>query len=114
MPSDLRSVHFYLISVDVGDMVWDNFGHTALRVFDEANGTDTVYNWGGFDTSGGVVAFSWNFFKGIMNYQMSTQSPSQEFSMYRAQQRTLWQDKLNLSNPQKEILYRRLLWNMQS
>jgi hypothetical protein len=33
--------------------------------------------------------------------------------MYRGQQRTVWQDKINLSNPQKEILYRRLLWNMQ-
>ena len=68
IPADLSGVHFYLITVDVGDKVWDNFGHTALRVHDENSGTDTVFNWGIFDVSGGVVSFSYNFFKGIMNY----------------------------------------------
>ena len=42
IPADLSGVHFYLITVDVGDKVWDNFGHTALRVHDENSGTDTV------------------------------------------------------------------------
>ena len=32
VPIDMSGVYFYLITVDVGDMVWDNFGHTALRV----------------------------------------------------------------------------------
>lgn len=114
LPADMSGVHFYLITIDVGDMVWDNFGHTALRVFDESNNTDVIFNWGGFDASGGVVSFSYNFFKGIMNYRLGTNTPAQEFAMYRSQQRTLWQDKINLSNPQKEILYRRLLWNLES
>jgi hypothetical protein len=48
-----------------------------------------------------------------MNYELGTQSPSQEFAMYRSQERSVWQDRINLTNPQKEILYRRLLWNMQ-
>ena len=109
----MSGVYFYLITVDVGDMVWDNFGHTALRVYDENTNTDTVFNWGVFDISGGVGVFSWNFFKGIMNYRLATNTPSQEFAMYREQQRTVWQDKLNLNNPQKEILYRRLMWNLE-
>lgn len=111
LPADMSGVHFYLITIDVGDMVWDNFGHTALRVFDENSNTDVIFNWGGFDLGGGVVSFSYNFFKGIMNYQLLTNSPNQEFATYRSQQRTLWQDRINLTNPQKEILYRRLLWN---
>ncbi len=113
IPSDMSGVHFYLITVDVGDSVWDNFGHTALRVYDENNNTDTVFNWGVFDVSGGVVGFSWNFFKGVMNYRLATTAPGQEFAMYRAQQRSVWQDKINLSNPQKEQLYRRLMWNLE-
>lgn len=113
LPQDMSGVHFYLITVDVGDMVWDNFGHTALRVYDENTGSDLVYNWGIFDTSGGVVQFGYNFFKGIMNYQLETHTPIQEFALYRSQQRTLWQDNINLTNPQKEILYRRLQWNLQ-
>ena len=49
-----------------------------------------------------------------MNYELGTQSPNQEFAMYRSQERSVWQDKINLTNPQKEILYRRLLWNLQA
>ncbi len=113
LPSDMSGVHFYLITVDVGDSVWDNFGHTALRVYDENSDTDLVFNWGVFDISGGVVGFSFNFFKGIMNYRLATNPPSREFDMYRAQQRTVWQDRINLTNPQKERLFRRLMWNVE-
>ncbi|NQV71238.1 MAG: DUF4105 domain-containing protein [Pseudohongiella sp.] len=113
LPADMSGVHFYLITIDVGDKVWDNFGHTALRVFDEGSNTDVIFNWGGFELSGGVVSFSYNFFKGIMDYRLATNTPSQEFATYRSQQRTLWQDQINLTNPQKEILYRRLLWNLE-
>lgn len=113
VPEDMSSVHFYLITVDVGNHVWDNFGHTALRVFDQNSNTDLVFNWGVFDVSGGVVSFSYNFFKGIMEYQLATNTPANEFAQYRQQQRTVWQDKLNLTNPEKEILYRRLLWNQE-
>ena len=102
VPSNLSALNFYLITVDVGDQVWDNFGHTALRVFDENTNTDVIFNWGTFDISGGVVDFSWKFFKGIMDYRLTTSTPSQEFSLYSAQQRTVWQDKLNLTNPQKK------------
>lgn len=113
LPADFGKIHFYLISVDVGNMLWDNFGHTALRVVDENNNTDTVYNWGLFDTSGGLVEFSFNFFKGIMNYQLGVSSPGAEFAMYRQEQRTVWQDRINLNNRQKEALYKRLLWNVR-
>ena len=113
LPADMNGVHFYLITVDVGDKVWDNFGHTALRVIDENTNTDVVFNWGVFRVNGGPVSFSYNFFKGIMNYELGTQSPGQEFAKYRSQERSVWQDRINLTNPQKGILYRRLLWNLQ-
>lgn len=112
-PPDLSGVHFYLLTVDVGDSVWDNFGHTALRMYDENTNTDVVFNWGMFDTGGSPVAFAFNFFKGIMNYKLAISPPALEFEMYRAQQRTVWQDRINLTNPQKELLYRRLMWNQQ-
>ena len=33
--------------------------------------------------------------------------------MYRFQERTVWQDRINLTNPQKVRLYRRLMWNLE-
>ena len=113
IPLNLSSLSFYLITVDVGDKIWDNFGHTALRIYDEKSNTDMVFNWGTFDASGGVLDFSWNFFRGIMDYSLTTSTPSQEFSLYSAQARTVWQDKINLTNPQKRRLYQRLLWNLE-
>lgn len=113
LPADMSRVHFYLVTVDVGESVWDNFGHSALRMIDEGNNIDTVFNWGYFNLSGGVVGFSYNFFKGIMNYSLETNSPAFEFANYRRQQRSVWQDKINLTNAQKEILYRRLMWNLE-
>lgn len=114
LPADMSRVHFYLITVDVGDSVWDNFGHTALRMLDENSNTDRVFNWGYFSLNGGMVSFSYNFFKGIMNYSLVTNSPGFEFSQYRRQERSVWQDKINLSNSQKETLYRRLMWNLET
>ena len=113
-PADLNRLHFYLITVDVGNNVWDNFGHTALRLYDENTNTDLVFNWGVFDISDGLADFSYNFFKGVMNYSLATSLPSREFDAYRAQGRSVWQDRLNLTNPQKETLYRRLMWNLQA
>ena len=49
-----------------------------------------------------------------MNYRLATSLPSREFDVYRAQGRTVWQDRINLTNPQKEKLYRRLMWNMKA
>lgn len=113
LPTDFSKVHFYLITIDVGNSVWDNFGHTALRMVDENSNIDSVLNWGLFDMSGGMVGFSFNFFKGIMNYQLGSSSPQYEFDNYRRQQRSVWQDKINLNNRQKEILYKRLVWNLR-
>jgi len=112
--SNLDQVQFYLLTVNLGNQVWDNFGHTALRMVDETSGTDTVFNWGLFDASGGVLNFSYDFFKGVMNYQLGSASPEFELRQYRQQRRTVWQDRINLTDEQKEVLYRRLMWNVRA
>lgn len=113
LPASFELVDFYLITVDVGDQVWDNFGHTALRVVDRNTRSDLVFNWGLFDASAGNVAFASDFLQGILNYQLGVSPPSWEFGRYEREQRTVWQDKLNLTNAQKEILYKRLAWNLR-
>ena len=59
---DPSKLDFYLITVDVGNNVWDNFGHSALRVVDGLAGTDTIYNWGVFEVRDGPVFFAYDFF----------------------------------------------------
>lgn len=112
-PSDFDQVTFYLITVDVGDHVWDNFGHTALRMVDETTNTDLVFNWGLFDASIGYVRFAANFARGIMDYQLGVTPPGWELGRYQQEARTVWQDELVLSNAQKRRLYERLAWNIR-
>jgi hypothetical protein len=112
LPEDMSSVEFYLITVDAGDHVWDNFGHTALRVIDPASDTDLVFNWGVFDTSGGNIRFARNFVRGQMVYQLGVVPPAWEFNRYQREQRTVWQDRLVLTDEQKARLYARLAWNL--
>lgn len=113
MPQDFSLVDFYLITVDVGDNVWDNFGHTALRVVDNESNSDLVFNWGLFDTSVGNVTFASNFLRGILNYQLGVSPPAWELGRYEREQRTVWQDRINLTNTQKATLYQRLAWNLR-
>ena len=114
LPDDLSQLHFYLITVAPGrDNVWENFGHTALRMYDESNGTDAVYNWGLFDLSGGLPGFAWQFFRAPASYRLGLHAPGREFNLYRSQQRTVWQDRINLTAAQKARLYQRLLWNAE-
>lgn len=112
-PEDLGGLHFYLVTVDVGNQLWDNFGHTALRVRDEASGADLLFNWGGFDTSGGMFRFGLNFFLGEMSYRLFTVPTSQAYAQYRAEERTVWEDRINLNNAEKSRLYQRLMWNLE-
>ncbi len=113
LPADFNQVDYYLITVDVGNRVWDNFGHTALRVVDRNSNSDLVFNWGLFDASVGNVTFASNFFRGILDYQLGVSPPAWELGRYEREQRTVWQDRLNLTTAQKATLYRRLAWNLR-
>ncbi|MBC52606.1 MAG: hypothetical protein CMQ34_02100 [Gammaproteobacteria bacterium] len=113
LPEDFSQVRFYLITVDVGDQVWDNFGHTALRLVDDNADTDLVFNWGLFDASIGYARFAANFARGIMDYQLGVTPPSWELGRYQQEARTVWQDQLVLTTDQKRRLYQRLAWNIR-
>jgi hypothetical protein len=113
LPTDFSQVRFYLITVDVGDQVWDNFGHTALRLVDDNSDTDLVFNWGLFDASIGYVRFAANFARGIMDYQLGVTPPGWELGRYQQEGRTVWQDQLILTTEQKRRLYQRLAWNIR-
>ena len=105
---------FYLITVDVGSQVWDNFGHSALRIINEKTGSDLTYNWGVFDASEGWARFGLDFFLGEMNYQLVAQETFRELNLYKRQGRSVWQERINLNNNQKQRLYNMIEENLKS
>ncbi len=112
-PADYGRLHFHLVTVDVGNRLWDNFGHSALRMRDEAGGVDLLFNWGGFDISGGMLAFGFRFFLGEMNYRLFTVPTDQAYARYRQEARSVWEDRIHLNNAEKARLYQRLMWNLE-
>lgn len=112
-PEDPGRLHFYLVTVDVGNRLWDNFGHTALRMHDEVSGADLLFNWGVFDAGGGMLRFGFRFFLGEMNYRLFTVPTEQAYALYREEERSVWEDRINLNNAEKARLYRRLMWNLE-
>ena len=51
-----------LITVGAGPLVWEMFGHNAIRIRDSARGLDVAYNWGMFDFN--QEGFFWRFLLG--------------------------------------------------
>ncbi len=108
----LDQVDVYLHTVDRGKMVYDNFGHTAIRVHNKSTGQDLVYNWGIFDFKD-PVEFSLKFYRGILIYSLGVYPYESALAYYQRDQRTVWEDKINFSREEKLTFLKRLDWNNQ-
>ena len=78
------------------------YGHTGLRVLDEQRGLDVVYNFGYFDFN--TPYFLAKFVKGDLQYFVAT-NPYADFEYnYRKENRSIYEQELNLSTIQKQKL----------
>lgn len=100
----------YLLTIGPGDQVWEKFGHNAIWIRDELNGTDIAYHWGLFDFAD--KDFVPNFLKGRMQYSMGAFDMTGTVEQYRRANRTVWSQKLNLQPAQKQKLAEFLAWNI--
>jgi hypothetical protein len=111
LPTDFDQVDMYLQTVGLGVELYQAFGHTLLRVIDRKAGTDVVFNWGVFDFRD--PNFVVKFVYGDIDYRMAAYTMPSVLNIYRYEQRSLVQDKLNLTAKQKETLMRRIIWQSQ-
>ena len=112
MPSDFEQVDVYLLTVKRGAAVYALYGHTILRVVDRTSGADYNFNWGIFDFR--AKDFIWKFYIGDLNYQLAITDFYSLIDHYRVvEKRGVIQDRINLTNLQKQTLLRRLIWNAE-
>lgn len=109
---DLSKVEIFLHTVDVGNLVYNNFGHTAIRVRDGNTGKDNIYNWGIFDFDN-PLTFSANFYLGELLYQLGAYPLRTANAHYKYEKRSVWQDRINFSDEEKKIFLDRLEWNLK-
>lgn len=101
-----------LITCSPGIEVYEKFGHTAVRVKDEINKIDVVFNYGVFDfeTSG----FYYKFIKGETDYQLGVYDTGNFLASYAQRNSMVWEQVLNLTEKEKGKLINSLLDNYKS
>lgn len=100
-----------LITVAPGNELYSNFGHSALWVQDRANGLSIVFNYGTFDFD--TPGFYMKFVRGKLNYMLSAGRISYLVNSAKAENRSVYQQTLNLSLAEKNAVYGFLMENIQ-
>ncbi len=93
-----------LITVGAGPIVYEMFGHNAIRIQDPARGLDVSYNWGMFDF--GQEGFFWRFLLGDWRYWMAALPSEAMLRSYVASGRGVVEQELDLTPGQRLELLR--------
>lgn len=96
---------FYLLTCEVGDEVYTQFGHSALRIVDPASNMDVTFNWGMFEFSDDPVDFNYKFAKGRLPYYMDVSETKYFLGEYAYFKREVRQQELNLTFDQKNKIW---------
>ena len=112
LPSSIEltpSSQISILTCSPGTELYSVFGHTAIRVTDPQRKLDIVFNYGTFDFE--TPHFYRKFVKGRLNYMLSVSSYQAFEQVYIEEDRSIFEQKLNLTLAQKEELLDRLLVN---
>ena len=101
----------YLMTMGVGEQIWEKFGHNAIWIHDARSGTDSVYHWGLFNFR--QPHFIARFLKGQMLYSMGGFSLAGTLDDYNYLDRTVVAQELDLTNAQKQQIRDFITWNEQ-
>ena len=105
------SAQILLLTCTPGTEVWSKYGHTGIRVIDQSQKLDIVFNYGIFDLT--ADDFYIKFVHGETYYQLGIE-PYRYFDMfYRRIGRTTYWQELNLTPSQKQQIFDALLVNYQ-
>ncbi|WP_177764130.1 DUF4105 domain-containing protein [Flavobacterium sp. I3-2] len=95
-----------------GDEMYSIFGHTAIRVTDDLNGLDVVYNYGMFDFS--TPNFYSKFIKGDLLYSIGQENYNDFIAAYKYYNRSINEQYLNLTLNQKQAIFDKIQHQLNS
>jgi len=100
-----------LLTCSPGNELYSVFGHSAIRVTDPLLNLDTVFNYGTFDFDD--PNFYMNFIRGKLNYKLDASSYRNFEYSYVIEDRSIYEQELNLTYEQKQYLFDSLVINYQ-
>ena len=95
-----------ILTIGLADESHSLYGHTAIRINDQLNGIDLVYNYGMFDFN--TEYFILKFVKGDMQYFAISYPYSDFENSYHEENRSIYEQNLNISSLEKQLLYNKL------
>jgi len=101
-----------IITCDTGNESYSLFGHTAIRIKDEANNFDAVYNYGAFDFA--TPNFVAKFVKGDLQYFAVASTFFDFMSQYSYEKRSVYEQELNIPLIYKQKIYDNLTHTLAS
>ncbi|WP_333600074.1 lipoprotein N-acyltransferase Lnb domain-containing protein [Flavobacterium sp.] len=107
-----KTAKFSILTCQEGDELYSLFGHTAIRIQDTSNALDVVYNYGTFDFK--TENFYLKFIKGDLRYFVSAYSYNEFYYEYTLENRSIYEQPLNLTAAQKQQLFDVLNTSLQS
>ena len=111
LPVPGSELTIYLMTMGYGDLVWERFGHNAIRIVDAARGMDSVYNWGTFDFQ--QPNFLRRFMTGNTLYWMQGDGMAETIAHYRRLNRSVWIQELDLTPAERTAVREFITWNGQ-
>ena len=109
--SNADSIQISLLTCSPGKEVWAQYGHTAIRYYDKESGEDLAINYGIFSLD--QTYFIPRFVLGMTDYRMGVQPMDIFLAQYSYEGRAVIEQVLNLSNEDKEVIYKALQENMK-
>lgn len=100
-----------LITCTPGSELYSVFGHSGIRVHDETEGIDVVFNYGTFDFT--KPNFYTNFLRGILIYSLGLDHFQNFRSAYIYENRGVSEQVLNLTQNEKQKIANFLMHNAQ-
>jgi len=98
-----------LLTFGPGEVLWERFGHNAIRIRDASARVDIDYNYGIFDFS--EDDFTSNFARGRMMYRIAADDTQEDLALYAEEGRWVVEQRLNLTGAQRLALRDFLEWN---
>ena len=98
-----------VLTCSPGQLVYELYGHTAIRVVDHTLGTDVVFNYGVFDFT--QDNFEWHFLLGATDYMVMPLPYGVFADEYVRRGSSIVSQELNLTREEANELYNRLIEN---
>lgn len=105
------SIEISLLTCSPGKQVWAHYGHTAIRYNDIENGNDLAINYGLFSQD--QPYFILRFIFGLTDYKVGIQPMEDFMFQYMYEERSVKEQKLNLSKAEKYAIYKILQENLK-